>query len=120
MEPVGPGQGAGAQLGHLDTHCLCLGCLAALFPSVPCKYVHPGPRCPPHHAREVGGYRLPCGTQSFPSRPAVTPSLGGLWVAPGQSDRVQGGGEAIVLRVHGGGGSARWAGGQGGILHSKG
>lgn len=41
-------------LGYLGTHGLWSGCPAASYPSVPCKYVHPGPGCPPHHAVEVG------------------------------------------------------------------
>lgn len=49
-----PSEASAGWLGHLDTHCLCLGCLAAVYPSVPCRYVRPGPRYPPHRAAEAG------------------------------------------------------------------
>lgn len=63
-EPEGP-------LGRLHTHSLWSGCLAASCPSVPCKYVRPGPGYPPRHAVEA---HVPVtvsllGAQNPPGRP---------------------------------------------------
>lgn len=60
-----PSKEAEGPLSHLDTHCLCSGCPAALYPSVPCKYVRPGPGYPPRRAVEMGECR-----SELPSRPA--------------------------------------------------
>lgn len=111
-----PAKNSVGPLGYLDTHCLCSGCLAASYPSVPYKYVHPGPRYPPRHAVEVMCIHYHCGPHSslnegLGCRVPLSPDSWhhtGLRTLPGEPGLHQGTAKCgkrwkdFVLRIHGG------------------